>query len=94
MFVNQELPGLSLRPTDGPVVPTLADIAWIVADEEETYARVRYEYNQSVSPCSCASLLSYSLVCQAFTLLNVLVAHMQVEEMSVEGHSIHFSLIL
>lgn len=26
---------------DGPAVPTLADIAWIVADEEETYARVR-----------------------------------------------------
>ncbi|KAM3595224.1 uncharacterized protein V6R79_020203 [Siganus canaliculatus] len=26
---------------DGPMVPTLADIAWIVADEEETYARVR-----------------------------------------------------
>nr|XP_061824282.1 mitochondrial fission regulator 1-like [Nerophis lumbriciformis]XP_061824283.1 mitochondrial fission regulator 1-like [Nerophis lumbriciformis] len=38
----QELPGLpSLRPMDGPLVPTLADIAWIVADEEETYARVR-----------------------------------------------------
>ncbi|TNM95360.1 hypothetical protein fugu_016443 [Takifugu bimaculatus] len=38
----QELPGLGpLRPTDGPMVPTLADIAWIVADEEETYARVR-----------------------------------------------------
>ncbi|XP_028995521.1 mitochondrial fission regulator 1-like [Betta splendens] len=38
----QELPGLpSLRPLDGPMVPTLADIAWIVADEEETYARVR-----------------------------------------------------
>lgn len=38
----QELPGLPpLRPTDGPMVPTLADIAWIVADEEETYARVR-----------------------------------------------------
>uniref|UniRef100_A0A1A7WVN6 Mitochondrial fission regulator n=1 Tax=Iconisemion striatum TaxID=60296 RepID=A0A1A7WVN6_9TELE len=38
----QELPGLpSLRPLDGPAVPTLADIAWIVADEEETYARVR-----------------------------------------------------
>ncbi|KAM9787645.1 mitochondrial fission regulator 1-like [Syngnathus typhle] len=38
----QELPGLpSLRPMDGPIVPTLADIAWIVADEEETYARVR-----------------------------------------------------
>ncbi|XP_075874078.1 mitochondrial fission regulator 1-like isoform X2 [Nelusetta ayraudi] len=38
----QELPGLApLRPTDGPMVPTLADIAWIVADEEETYARVR-----------------------------------------------------
>lgn len=31
----------SLRPRDGPIVPTLADIAWIVADEEETYARVR-----------------------------------------------------
>ncbi|XP_029942834.1 mitochondrial fission regulator 1-like [Salarias fasciatus] len=38
----QELPGLpALRPGDGPAVPTLADIAWIVADEEETYARVR-----------------------------------------------------
>ncbi|XP_037551416.1 mitochondrial fission regulator 1-like [Nematolebias whitei] len=38
----QELPGLpSFRPKDGPSVPTLADIAWIVADEEETYARVR-----------------------------------------------------
>ncbi|XP_034530891.1 mitochondrial fission regulator 1-like isoform X1 [Notolabrus celidotus] len=38
----QELPGLpTLRPMDGPVVPSLADIAWIVADEEETYARVR-----------------------------------------------------
>ncbi|CAG5866185.1 unnamed protein product [Menidia menidia] len=38
----QELPGLpTLRPTDGPLVPSLADIAWIVADEEETYARVR-----------------------------------------------------
>lgn len=31
----------SLRPMDGPIVPTLADIAWIAADEEETYARVR-----------------------------------------------------
>lgn len=30
-----------LRPFDGPMVPTLADIAWIAADEEETYARVR-----------------------------------------------------
>ncbi|XP_062379649.1 mitochondrial fission regulator 1-like isoform X2 [Sardina pilchardus] len=38
----QELPGLPpLRPSDGPMVPTLADIAWLVADEEETYARVR-----------------------------------------------------
>ncbi|XP_034015575.1 mitochondrial fission regulator 1-like [Thalassophryne amazonica] len=38
----QELPGLPpLRSVDGPMVPTLADIAWIVADEEETYARVR-----------------------------------------------------
>ncbi|XP_029937807.1 mitochondrial fission regulator 1-like [Myripristis murdjan] len=38
----QELPGLPpLRPVDGPLVPTLADIAWIAADEEETYARVR-----------------------------------------------------
>ncbi|CAL8290264.1 mitochondrial fission regulator 1-like isoform X1 [Gadus morhua] len=37
----QELPGLpSLKPL-GPSVPTLADIAWIAADEEETYARVR-----------------------------------------------------
>uniref|UniRef100_A0A673ZUP3 Mitochondrial fission regulator n=1 Tax=Salmo trutta TaxID=8032 RepID=A0A673ZUP3_SALTR len=37
----QELPGLSpLRPMDGPMVPTPADIAWIAADEEsETYAR-------------------------------------------------------
>lgn len=40
--VHQELPGIpTLRPMDGPMVPTLADIAWIVADEEETYARVR-----------------------------------------------------
>lgn len=38
----QVLPGLPpLRHTDGPMVPTLADIAWIAADEEETYARVR-----------------------------------------------------
>ncbi|KPP63886.1 mitochondrial fission regulator 1-like [Scleropages formosus] len=38
----QVLPGLPpLRPTDGPLVPTLADIAWIASDEEETYARVR-----------------------------------------------------
>ncbi|KAK1894583.1 Mitochondrial fission regulator 1-like [Dissostichus eleginoides] len=38
----QELPGLPpLRPIQGPMVPTLADIAWIAADEEETYARVR-----------------------------------------------------
>ncbi|XP_056283304.1 mitochondrial fission regulator 1-like isoform X2 [Pseudoliparis swirei] len=38
----QELPGIpALRRMDGPIVPTLADIAWIVADEEETYARVR-----------------------------------------------------
>ncbi|KAB5561955.1 hypothetical protein PHYPO_G00012420 [Pangasianodon hypophthalmus] len=38
----QELPGLTpLRHMDGPLVPTLADIAWIAADEEETYARVR-----------------------------------------------------
>ncbi|KAG7248259.1 hypothetical protein CRUP_024536, partial [Coryphaenoides rupestris] len=36
----QELPGLpSLKPMAGPMVPTLADIAWIAADEEETYAR-------------------------------------------------------
>ncbi|XP_076850700.1 mitochondrial fission regulator 1-like [Brachyhypopomus gauderio] len=38
----QELPGLpSLRQLDGPMVPTLADISWIAADDEETYARVR-----------------------------------------------------
>lgn len=33
---------------DGPMVPTLADIAWIVADEEETYARVRYVTSNKV----------------------------------------------
>ncbi|MEE6484909.1 hypothetical protein FKM82_014099 [Ascaphus truei] len=27
--------------TDAPMVPTLADIKWIAADEDETYARVR-----------------------------------------------------
>ncbi|XP_052386057.1 mitochondrial fission regulator 1-like [Carassius gibelio] len=38
----QELPGLPpMRSMDGPLVPTLADIAWIADDEEETYARVR-----------------------------------------------------
>lgn len=38
----QELPGLPpVNSTDGPLVPTLADIAWIADDEEETYARVR-----------------------------------------------------
>jgi len=30
-----------MRSLDGPLVPTLADIAWIADDEEETYARVR-----------------------------------------------------
>uniref|UniRef100_A0A8C3SD82 Mitochondrial fission regulator n=1 Tax=Chelydra serpentina TaxID=8475 RepID=A0A8C3SD82_CHESE len=36
------LPNISdLYLNDGPPVPTLADIAWIAADEEETYARVR-----------------------------------------------------
>lgn len=40
--VLQELPGLPpMRSLDGPLVPTLADIAWIADDEEETYARVR-----------------------------------------------------
>ncbi len=39
---SQELPGLPpMRAMDGPLVPTLADIAWIADDEEETYARVR-----------------------------------------------------
>ncbi|KAG2460482.1 MFR1L regulator, partial [Polypterus senegalus] len=38
----EALPGLPPLPeTDYPMVPTLADIAWIAADEEETYARVR-----------------------------------------------------
>uniref|UniRef100_A0A8C1R6S8 Mitochondrial fission regulator n=2 Tax=Cyprinus carpio TaxID=7962 RepID=A0A8C1R6S8_CYPCA len=38
----QELPGLPpMRSMDGPLVPTLADIAWIADDEQETYARVR-----------------------------------------------------
>ncbi|XP_065277713.1 mitochondrial fission regulator 1-like [Emys orbicularis] len=36
------LPNISdLYLNDAPPVPTLADIAWIAADEEETYARVR-----------------------------------------------------
>nr|XP_033812622.1 mitochondrial fission regulator 1-like [Geotrypetes seraphini] len=36
------LPDLSdIYLCDGPFVPTLADIAWIAADEDETYARVR-----------------------------------------------------
>lgn len=38
----QTLPNISdLCLRDVPPVPTLADIAWIAADEEETYARVR-----------------------------------------------------
>ncbi|RXM90982.1 Mitochondrial fission regulator 1-like [Acipenser ruthenus] len=37
----QALPGLPPQHLTGPMVPTLADIAWIAADEEETYARVR-----------------------------------------------------
>ncbi|XP_016377757.1 mitochondrial fission regulator 1-like [Sinocyclocheilus rhinocerous] len=38
----QELPGLPpMGSMNGPLVPTLADIAWIADDEEETYARVR-----------------------------------------------------
>ncbi|KAG7248245.1 hypothetical protein CRUP_026670, partial [Coryphaenoides rupestris] len=42
MDPDAELPGLpSLKPMAGPMVPTLADIAWIAADEEETYARWR-----------------------------------------------------
>lgn len=37
------------------MVPTLADIAWIVADEEETYARVRSVYDDmSLVPISCS----------------------------------------
>ncbi|XP_055720329.1 mitochondrial fission regulator 1-like [Salvelinus fontinalis] len=37
-----------LRPMDGPMVPTLADIAWIAADEEsETYARVRMSFSMA-----------------------------------------------
>uniref|UniRef100_A0A8C7RA26 Mitochondrial fission regulator n=1 Tax=Oncorhynchus mykiss TaxID=8022 RepID=A0A8C7RA26_ONCMY len=47
----QELLGLPpLRPMDGPMVPTLADIAWIAADEEsETYARVRSDSRPRVA---------------------------------------------
>ena len=38
----ETLPNISdLCLKDVPPVPTLADIAWIAADEEETYARVR-----------------------------------------------------
>ncbi|XP_023603609.1 mitochondrial fission regulator 1-like isoform X2 [Myotis lucifugus] len=42
MEANATLPNVSdLCLRDVPPVPTLADIAWIAADEEETYARVR-----------------------------------------------------
>lgn len=38
----QVLPSVSdLYLSDVPPVPTLADIVWIAADDEETYARVR-----------------------------------------------------
>ncbi|XP_077193776.1 mitochondrial fission regulator 1-like isoform X3 [Paroedura picta] len=39
----QALPNVSdLYLSDTPPVPTLADVAWIASDDEETYARVRY----------------------------------------------------
>ncbi|XP_043362001.1 mitochondrial fission regulator 1-like isoform X3 [Dermochelys coriacea] len=42
METESVLPNISeLYLNDGPPVPTLADIAWIAADEGETYARVR-----------------------------------------------------
>lgn len=37
----EALPGSDLYFTDAPMVPTLADIKWIAADDDETYARVR-----------------------------------------------------
>ncbi|XP_023384948.1 mitochondrial fission regulator 1-like [Pteropus vampyrus] len=41
----ETLPNISdLCLRDAPPVPTLADIAWIAADEEETYARVSFGF--------------------------------------------------
>ncbi|XP_071992805.1 mitochondrial fission regulator 1-like isoform X2 [Engystomops pustulosus] len=37
----EALPSSPLYFTDAPMVPTLADIKWIAADDDETYARVR-----------------------------------------------------
>ncbi|KAJ6663404.1 hypothetical protein lerEdw1_009483 [Lerista edwardsae] len=37
----QALPNVSDLYLDSPPVPTLADVAWIASDDEETYARVR-----------------------------------------------------
>ncbi|XP_043916049.1 mitochondrial fission regulator 1-like [Protopterus annectens] len=34
----------SMRSGSAPIVPTLADVAWIASDEEETYARVRTDH--------------------------------------------------
>lgn len=43
LFHCQALPNVSdLYLNDIPPVPTLADVAWIASDDEETYARVRY----------------------------------------------------
>uniref|UniRef100_A0A8C8LWC4 Mitochondrial fission regulator n=1 Tax=Oncorhynchus tshawytscha TaxID=74940 RepID=A0A8C8LWC4_ONCTS len=64
--IQEELLGLPLlRPMDGPMVPTLADIAWIAADEEsETYAR-----NQTNEPTPLTiGYLTYSSLHQNTTL--------------------------
>ncbi|XP_063810248.1 mitochondrial fission regulator 1-like [Pseudophryne corroboree] len=37
----EALPSSDLYFTDAPMVPSLADIKWIAADDDETYARVR-----------------------------------------------------
>ncbi|XP_069478800.1 mitochondrial fission regulator 1-like isoform X2 [Ambystoma mexicanum] len=42
METESVLPDISdLYAANAPIVPTLADIAWIAADDDETYARVR-----------------------------------------------------
>ncbi|PKU32170.1 hypothetical protein llap_17524 [Limosa lapponica baueri] len=44
MAAESVLPNVSeLYLNDVPPVPTLADIVWIAADDEETYARVSSE---------------------------------------------------
>lgn len=53
----QALPGSDLYFTDAPMVPTLADIKWIAADDDETYARVRYVLTFTLQFCPASSFL-------------------------------------